>query len=121
MWGGGSKCIWMHMYFNLLRFCCCFFFAYQPTYLCPSQQELQIPATEDAMVFNIAGHVDSTCPVDSSMNFCIGMNDIQISFLILVRKHKPTKTESSHNAEAYLSNYPPPLHNTISPAAPRLP
>lgn len=49
---------------------------------------MQVSSTEDTMVFHITGNILCAGAVHSRMHFHVGVNNVQIDFLILKRGHK---------------------------------
>lgn len=73
-----------------------------PAYLGFSQQKLQIPPTEYTVVFYIARNIHRACPVNSSMDFHVGVNDVQISLLILQQQQENILHVSSISLQSEL-------------------
>lgn len=56
---------------------------YRNFYLGLSQKKLQIPSTEDTMVFHIAWNILRTRAVYSGMHFHVCVNNVQVDLLVL--------------------------------------
>ena len=57
-------------------------------YLGFTEKKLQVPSTEDPVVFHVAGDVLCAGAVNSGVDFHVRVNDVQVELLILKRRHR---------------------------------